>query len=97
MDTSASSVSLPDFFRPILWSYDIRRIDVARDRKAIIVQALNYGDLEHWRWLVHTYGKEEIRKVLAGLPMTEFRSRVRRLIILVFSIDAFSHAPRSAY
>lgn len=88
---------LPDFFRPLLWSYDIRRIDPQRDRKTIIVQALNYGDLEHWQWLVRTYGREGVRAVLQALPATELRSRVRRLVMLIFSIDAFSHASRSAH
>ncbi len=88
---------VPDFFRPILWSYDVRRLDPLRDRKTIIVQALNYGDLEHWRWLVATYGREGVTEVLHDLPATELRPRVLRLVMLVFGIDAFFHASRSAH
>jgi len=89
--------SLPEFFRPILWSYDMRQIDIWRDKKTIIVQSLNYGDLEHWQWLVRTYGREEIKKLLAEIPITEFRPRVRRLIMLIFGIEVFSHASRSTH
>lgn len=88
---------LPDFFRPILWSYGAGGLDPARDRKTIVVQALNYGDLEHWRWLIGAYGREGIQEILRTLPATELRPRVRRLVALVFGIDAFSHAPRSAH
>ncbi|MFY9463030.1 MAG: hypothetical protein WAP52_02495 [Candidatus Sungiibacteriota bacterium] len=97
MNTSTSLALLPDFFRSILWSYDITRLDPSRDRKAIIVQALNYGDLEHWRWLIRAYGRAGIQEMLHALPMTELRPRVRRLVMLLFGIDTFFHASRSTH
>jgi hypothetical protein len=42
---------LPETFRPLLWSYDFARIDPLKHKKTIIIQALNYGTLAHWRWL----------------------------------------------
>jgi len=97
MDNSVVSVSLPDFFRPLLWSYDVGRIDVQRDKRTIIVQALNYGDLEHWRWLIKAYGREGIRETLRTLPVTELRPRVQRLVMLIFGIDVFPYASRSTH
>jgi hypothetical protein len=35
--------TLPQTFRPLLWSYDFSRIDPLKHKKTIIVQALNYG------------------------------------------------------
>jgi hypothetical protein len=43
--------TVPEIFRPILWSYDFDRIDPVKHRKTLIVQAINYGSLAHWRWL----------------------------------------------
>lgn len=89
-----SNQTLPSFFHPLLWSYDTARIDVQRDQKTIIVQALNYGDLIHWRWILNTYGSAQIQQVLGMLPESELRPRVRKLVMLVFGINTFGHARR---
>jgi hypothetical protein len=54
---------LPKTFRPLLWSYDFSRIDPLKHKKTIIVQALNYGTLAHWLWLVQSYGREGVHDV----------------------------------
>jgi hypothetical protein len=66
--TGYASRVLPDTFRPILWSYDFDRIDPLTHKKTIIVQAINYGTLAHWRWLREQYGREGVRKVLSTRP-----------------------------
>lgn len=86
--------SIPDFFKPLLWSYNFSKIDLERDKKVIIINTINYGDLRHWRWLFGYYGKEEIKKILESTPATELRSRVRRLVAVIFSITDFNYAPR---
>lgn len=88
---------LPDIFRPILWSYDFNRIDPLKDRRTIVVQAVNYGTLAHWRWLNERYGRDGVRQVLSAVPVTELRPRARRLAALVFGIDQFNYAPRSTH
>ncbi len=93
----ATKESLPVFFKPLLWSYDFSRIDLENDKKTIIVRAINYGDLSHWRWIVHYYGLHEVRKVLTVLPETEIRPRVRKLAELLFGGIEFSHAPRGSH
>ena len=88
---------LPRFFEPLLWSYHFSKIDPEKDKKVIIVNAMNYGDLAHWHWLVSFYGKETVRKVLTGIVTTELRPSVRRLVSLLFSIENFNHAPRGTF
>lgn len=88
---------LPEEFKPILWSYDFDRIDPLKHEKTIIVQAINYGTLAHWRWLREQYGREGVRKVLSTVPATEIRPRAQRLASLVFGIDQFNHAPRGTH
>ena len=45
---------LPESFQRALWSYDIKKIDLRKDKKEIITQVLNYGD-----W-------QEIKKVISN-------------------------------
>lgn len=87
---------LPASFRPILWSYRFDAIDPEKDKRTIIVNTINYGNLDHWKWIAATYGKSEVRKILGSIPSSEIRPRVRRLASIIFSIDQFSDAPRSS-
>lgn len=87
-------MKLPEFFKPILWSYDFPTIDSEKNKKVIIVNTINYGDLEHWHWLMQYYGKEAVRDVLEQIPSSEMRPRALRLATAIFSIKNFNHAPR---
>ena len=89
------SMKFPDDFKNLLWSHDISRIDPDRDKTLIIVNTINYGDLEHWKWIRDYYGKEEVKKVLTRIPAGQMRDRVRPLVAIIFQIDEFNHAPRS--
>jgi hypothetical protein len=85
---------LPETFRPLLWSYDFNRMDPERNRKTIIVQAINYGILAHWRWLVQRYGRDALRQLLTAVPATGLRPQARQLASLIFGIERFNYAPR---
>jgi hypothetical protein len=94
---NAAAVRLPETFRPLLWSYDFSKIDPAKDRKTIIVQAINYGTLSQWRWLVERYGREGIRDTLSGTQETEIKPYSRRLASLAFGVEHFNYAPRGTH
>ena len=89
--------TLPETFRPLLWSYDFSRIDPLKHKKTIIVQALNYGTLTHWRWLVQSYGREGVRDVLTHVPASEIKPRSLRLASLVLGVERFNYAPRGTH
>jgi hypothetical protein len=89
--------ALPETFRPILWSYDFERIDPVRNRKTIIIQAINYGTLNQWRWLARTYGRDGVRETLETVPATALRAPARRLAALIFDVDQFNYAPRGSH
>lgn len=89
--------TLPETFSPLLWSYDFSHIDPLKHKKTIIVPALNYGTLAHWRWLIQNYGREGVRKVLTHVPATEIKPRSLRLASLVFGIERFNYAPRGTH
>jgi len=86
---------LPLFFKPILWSYNFNSIDIEKNKKVIIINAINYGDLKHWRWLIKYYGKENVKEILMKVPFTEIRLRIVPLVSIMFSIDKFNYALRS--
>lgn len=87
---------LPPYFKRILWSYDFKSVNPIRDKKTIIVNAINYGDLKHWRWLVEFYGKKAVVNVLKTVSVTEIRPRVRNLVSALFSINKFNYESRSS-
>ncbi|MEK7501084.1 MAG: hypothetical protein AAB642_03090 [Patescibacteria group bacterium] len=92
-----SSQHLPLFFKPLFWSYDFNALDLERYKKTIILNTINYGNLEHWRWIISFYSKDIIRNLLATLPVTELRPPARNLAGIIFELDNFNHAPRGAH
>lgn len=92
--SSQKQHTLPTMFKPLLWSYRFSKIDYAKDKRVIIINTINYGDLIHWRWLIKHYGKTEIKKIIEATPASTFRPPVKRLIEIIFSIT-FKHALRS--
>lgn len=87
----------PEMFRPLLWSFRWEDIDIQEDKEDIILNAINEGTLDHWRFLIRTYGKPIIREVLSRHPASEFHPESRKLAQVIFSIPAFSHARRSTH
>ena len=61
-------------------------------KKTIILQALNYGSLAHWKWVRAFYGNEEIKRVLTKVLVTEIRPKTRNLIEAVFNFNNWNHA-----
>jgi len=86
---------IPVSFKPLLWSYDFTKIDEEKDKKTIILSAINYGSLTDWRWIVNRYGREEVIRILKKVPVSEIKTRARKLASVVFSINDFNYEPRS--
>ena len=93
----SSRPRLPDFFRPLFWSYDFDSLNLEKHKKVIILNTVNYGDLKHWRWIADFYGRETIRNLLVSLPATELRPPVLNLAGIIFGLDNFNYAPRGAH
>ena len=52
----------------ILWSKDIRKLDLKKDKVYIIHQVLSFGNLNQIRWLFKAYDLREIREVFLKDP-----------------------------
>lgn len=55
-----STASIPASLQGVLWSTDISRLDLVRDRTYIIHQTLSSGRFEDIIWLFKTYPKKVI-------------------------------------
>lgn len=89
-----SKEKLPEFFRYLLWSYRFPEIDPDEDKETIIINAINYGNWEHWQWIVNHYGIAEVRKIIENTPASAFRPRVLGLIALLLKIKKMKYATR---
>jgi|CryGeyStandDraft_7_1057128.scaffolds.fasta_scaffold27849_5 hypothetical protein len=89
-----SRTKLPESFRWLLWSYRFSEIDPKEHKKTIIVNTLNYGDLDQWRWLIKTYGRKQLKGLIESLPASEFRKPVVILLSLLLGVK-FKYASRS--
>ncbi len=94
MNTPLKTEQLPDYFRPILWSYRFDDIDPRSNAELIICQAINYGTLDHLQWIKQFYGEEVIRNVLLQVPMTALRAPARKLAGIIFNIIEFNDTSR---
>ncbi len=64
---------LPKRWQGLLWSADIKTLDLEKDRVYIIHQVLNYGDLTDWRLLFKLYPKQTIKQVFSRHPYRNYR------------------------
>ncbi len=55
---------LPQFLQPHFWDVEFNALDVKKHAFLIIKRILDRGNLADIRWLVKTYGEEEIKKVV---------------------------------
>lgn len=62
----------PKSLQAILWSADVNRLDLEKDKGYIINQVLLYGDLGELRWLFTTYGRKEVTDVFLNHPTKMF-------------------------
>lgn len=90
------SNALPEIFRPIMWSYNFAKIDIEKDKKIVIVNSINYGTFEHWRWLSRQYEKNIIHDIMSQISASEIRPQALKLASLIFSIPKLNYASRGA-
>ena len=79
----------PKMFKPLLWGLKWNSLNIWENKEEIILAALNYGKLKHISWIIKTYGKDEIRKVLARRLETEIYPESRNLARVLFSVSNF--------
>jgi len=56
--------NLPKSFQRSLYSYNIRKMDIEKDKEVIITHILNYGTWDDVKLLFRIYPEEDIKKVI---------------------------------
>lgn len=51
---------IPPSVRPFLWSYDLSKLDLVRDKKRIVTNVLNLGTKEATDWLFATFNNKDL-------------------------------------
>lgn len=86
MRAKTRSSKLPEFFKPLFWSYKFSCVDPEKDKRIVIVNTINYGDWKHWMWMLKFYRKQGLKKTIEEIPGTEFRPPALKLISLLIGI-----------
>lgn len=73
---SNSQKFIPLELQPILWSKNVKDLDLEKDKNYIIHQILSYGNLKQIRWLFKVYKREEIKKVFLEFPKKIYQPAV---------------------
>jgi len=55
---------LPEFLRFLFWDVEFEELEIKTHAILIIKRVLDRGNLSDIRWLVKTYGRDAIRKVV---------------------------------
>ncbi|PIS29778.1 hypothetical protein COT42_04415 [Candidatus Saganbacteria bacterium CG08_land_8_20_14_0_20_45_16] len=53
-------MSLPKYFRSILWFSDFDKLSLETDRETILFQALEKGRMEHVNYLIQKLGRKAL-------------------------------------
>lgn len=78
---------IPKYIQPFLWSYDVAKMDIQRNKKRIILNILNLGDSKSVKWLFEVYKKEEIKKVIEDSSLGEWNKKSLNFWQLFFNIQ----------
>jgi len=63
---------IPKNLQAVLWSEDIKTLDIQKDKTYIVNQVLRYGSLDEIKWLFKNYPKKEIKSVFTKHPLPIF-------------------------
>lgn len=90
----SKKIKIPKRFQGILWSYKFSSIDLVKDQERIIINAINYGDWDHWLWTFNYYGIAMVKKIIENIPTSEFRPRALKLVSLLLKIRKIKYETR---
>lgn len=66
MSTDFISSNPPPTVTQALWSADLNALDLAKHKKYIIHQVLQFGDLQAIAWLFSVYGKTVVKNLFVA-------------------------------
>ena len=77
---------IPQYLQSFLWSSDISKLDIQRNKKRIITNILNFGDRRATDWLFEVYDKQEIKEIVSDFLPGEWNKKSLNFWRLYFGI-----------
>lgn len=74
-------------FKPFLWSFDISKMDIQKNKKRIITNILNLGTKETTDLLFKIYDKKEIKKQIENPLPGEWNDKSLNYWSIIFEIE----------
>ncbi len=74
-------------FKPFLWSFDIEKMELEKDKKQIITNVLNFGTKEATDLLFEVYGRKEIKQQVENPLSGEWNDKSLNYWSLVLGIN----------
>lgn len=65
----------PKSLQSVLWSTNVDRLDIDKDKEYIIHQILVYGTMDELKWMFRVYGKEIIKDVFIHHPAKMYTAK----------------------
>lgn len=82
-----SANQIPDFVKPCLWSYDLSKMDLDEDKQSIIFSVLNNGSEKACRWLISTYPRDTIKKIIEDSISSSWDRKSLKLWSIIFETN----------
>jgi len=83
---SRIKTKIPQKMKWLFWSYDIKSLNLKRDKDYIITQVLNYGTWEDLKLLYRLYPEKEIKKIIKNPRRGVWFKKVLNFWTTIFNI-----------
>jgi hypothetical protein len=77
-------MKIPNFLRPFLWSYDLKKLDLEENKEKIIFNILNFGNKKATDWLFKVYSKKEIIQIFKKIKPRLWQRRSYNFWKIIF-------------
>jgi hypothetical protein len=77
-------MKIPNFLRPFLWSYDLKKLDLEKNKEKIIFNILNFGNKKATDWLFKVYSKKEIIQIFKKIKPRLWQRRSYNFWKIIF-------------
>ena len=74
-------------FKPFLWSFDISKMDIKKNKKRIITNVLNLGTKEATDLLFNVYNKNEIKAQVENPMPGEWNNKSLNYWSIIFDVN----------
>lgn len=66
-------MTIPPSLQSVLWSSNIDKLDLEKDKIYVIHQILAYGNMDDIKWLFTTYPRNTIELIFSSTPYKDYR------------------------